>query len=163
MAYKDKEKERLVRKAYYEKNRARKLAEMKLYRENKVRTPEEIERDNTRKREHHYANRDRNNLRRALAAITERYNVDYPTAVDLYNKSGESCWCCGEEWSSKPRPHKFHIDHDHDTGKIRGILCHPCNTALGLLEESQTRISQLSHYLEVVCGKTQGKLNGKSL
>ena len=39
------------------------------------------------------------------------------------------------------------IDHDHDTEKPRGLLCHNCNTALGLLKDDAERITQLGNYL----------------
>ena len=42
-----------------------------------------------------------------------------------------------------------HIDHDHKTGKIRGVLCQKCNQALGLLDEDKARIQGLVQYLEV--------------
>jgi hypothetical protein len=40
------------------------------------------------------------------------------------------------------------VDHDHATGKIRELLCHHCNCALGLLKESPERILGLLHYLQ---------------
>ena len=39
------------------------------------------------------------------------------------------------------------IDHDHDTGKPRGLLCHNCNTALGLLGDNAGVIFGLNQYL----------------
>ena len=39
------------------------------------------------------------------------------------------------------------IDHDHDTKKPRGLLCHNCNTALGLLGDDVQIILGLSQYL----------------
>lgn len=39
-------------------------------------------------------------------------------------------------------------DHDHATGRFRGWLCSNCNTALGLLGESQVRLKALSKYLK---------------
>lgn len=41
----------------------------------------------------------------------------------------------------------WHVDHDHVTGEVRGILCHHCNTAIGLLEDSQERAAGLAKYL----------------
>jgi hypothetical protein len=38
----------------------------------------------------------------------------------------EVCWICG----SKPKTRRLHIDHDHKTLKIRGLLCYPCNRRL---------------------------------
>ena len=39
------------------------------------------------------------------------------------------------------------VDHDHKTGKIRGLLCVACNQSLGLLEEDPERIQALLNYL----------------
>ena len=40
------------------------------------------------------------------------------------------------------------IDHCHDTGDVRGLLCHKCNTALGLLRDDVTIMSRAISYLE---------------
>ena len=41
----------------------------------------------------------------------------------------------------------LHVDHDHETGKIRGLLCAPCNTAIGLLAENPERVRAMLAYL----------------
>lgn len=40
-----------------------------------------------------------------------------------------------------------HVDHDHATGKVRGYLCHGCNTSLGQLGDDPARIAGLITYL----------------
>lgn len=42
---------------------------------------------------------------------------------------------------------RLHIDHDHDTGQIRGLLCGNCSTALGLLADNPERIHRMIEYL----------------
>ena len=44
------------------------------------------------------------------------------------------CAICGVDKPSKSGKRDWHGDHDHDTGKARGILCAGCNTLLGRLE-----------------------------
>jgi hypothetical protein len=39
------------------------------------------------------------------------------------------------------------IDHDHDTGKVRGLLCNPCNKALGFFRESRSSLQSADAYL----------------
>lgn len=41
----------------------------------------------------------------------------------------------------------LYVDHCHTTGKIRGLLCHSCNAALGLLKDSQTLLDNAKDYL----------------
>lgn len=42
------------------------------------------------------------------------------------------------------------VDHDHKTGKVRGLLCHNCNRALGLLKDNKEIIQNCLSYLERV-------------
>lgn len=42
------------------------------------------------------------------------------------------------------------IDHNHKTGKVRGILCQPCNTAIGLLKEKEGSLHNALIYLKEV-------------
>jgi hypothetical protein len=41
-----------------------------------------------------------------------------------------------------------HLDHNHVTGKLRGLLCLQCNMALGLLNDDKAKITGLMTYLE---------------
>lgn len=55
-------------------------------------------------------------------------------------------------YKSKARlgtPRDWHVDHCHQTGVIRGILCYSCNTALGLARESIPRLTGLIEYLKI--------------
>lgn len=39
------------------------------------------------------------------------------------------------------------VDHDHETGEVRGLLCQPCNTAIGMLEDCPDRLRGALRYL----------------
>ena len=45
---------------------------------------------------------------------------------------------------------RFHIDHDHATGKFRGLLCHSCNVGIGSLRDSVTILESAIRYLSTV-------------
>jgi len=47
----------------------------------------------------------------------------------------------------KGRHNRWHIDHDHITGNRRGLLCHSCNTGIGLLGDNLAGLQQAVHYL----------------
>jgi hypothetical protein len=58
----------------------------------------------------------------------------------------QGCIVCGTKDGGYK--HRLHLDHDHTTGKFRGMLCGNCNTALGLLNDDYERIIKLSKYLK---------------
>lgn len=40
------------------------------------------------------------------------------------------------------------VDHNHDTGRVRGLLCHRCNILVGAIERNQSRLNDVLAYLE---------------
>jgi Recombination endonuclease VII len=41
-----------------------------------------------------------------------------------------------------------HIDHDHETGKFRGVICRRCNQVLGMVKDSQKILRGLKNFLK---------------
>lgn len=75
------------------------------------------------------------NLRRVYGITPEDY--------DEMAKDG--CNLCGKKRESNGR--NLTVDHDHKTGKIRGILCMQCNTSLGKLGDSVEGLTRALEYL----------------
>jgi hypothetical protein len=75
------------------------------------------------------------------------YGISVNEFYAMIEKQNNCCAICNK--SLNPKKHT-HIDHDHFTNKVRGILCHYCNTAIGLFKEDkdvmQKAIEYLSHY-----------------
>lgn len=63
---------------------------------------------------------------------------------DLHDKQDGLCAACHLPASGK---HRLHIDHDHSTGAIRGLLCAGCNSALGAVNDDVDRLLALVEYL----------------
>ena len=56
------------------------------------------------------------------------------------------CAICKRTWVEDIR--QFAVDHDHETGKIRGVLCSSCNRALGLMGDNVAALRAAVAYLE---------------
>ena len=74
----------------------------------------------------------------------KKYNVTKEVLVELHEKQGGKCAICGDEPTTK---RGLHIDHCHQTGAIRGLLCHGCNTGIGAMKDSADIVSKALSYL----------------
>lgn len=84
----------------------------------------------------------------AIQQIVRKFNVKKEEATRLYVRARESCDCCGISWEESGQKTRFHVDHNHETGAVRGILCHHCNVTLGLLKEDRQKVLFILNYLE---------------
>jgi len=66
----------------------------------------------------------------------------------MHRKQRGRCGICGKKLRSK-RYKAFAVDHDHKTGRIRGLLCAKCNTALGLLDDDIERLERAAKWIKV--------------
>ena len=75
-----------------------------------------------------------------------KYGLTHEQYKEMYAEQDSRCACCRDpiEMFSK----KTHIDHDHKTMEIRGILCHYCNVIEGLLKGSVDRAMLMLAYME---------------
>lgn len=67
---------------------------------------------------------------------------------EISKQQGHVCAGCGEPEVGRNQfgPLPLAVDHDHTTGKIRGLLCMKCNRALGLLKDSIFVLEKLLAY-----------------
>jgi hypothetical protein len=84
------------------------------------------------------------NREKARLDAWRRYGVASPDeALKLWTEAS-SCKICGIHVEG------FHktLDHDHKTGRIRGVLCRKCNTVLGLVSDDSGRLRKLADYID---------------
>ena len=70
------------------------------------------------------------------------------------------CGICGFRQPAKIE-HQYQtlqIDHDHSNGKVRGLLCHQCNTGIGMLRDSKELMEKAVVWLEVEGNLGTGRL-----
>lgn len=142
-------------KEYYSKNSVRiKKRTNEYYHKNK----ESIQK---KRREHYLANKDRilaknkewkdsNKEKSAIADRASSIKRKYGLSLEQYDKMVESqgnrCALCFREYSEFDG--NFHVDHNHRTGAVRGLLCPPCNKGLGMFNDNLGRVKNAVIYLE---------------
>ena len=102
----------------------------------KLRYPEKIREYKKRDFARHAADRIR-------TSQNARYLREYGLTIEQVTqwKSTGCCFVCGSR-------ERLRVDHDHESRKVRGLLCHRCNTAAGLLSDSHESAMRLSEYLK---------------
>ena len=85
-----------------------------------------------------------NNLRKAFGITAEQYD-------EMFAAQGGVCAICGQQSRTKHgngKTRKLAVDHDHETGEVRGLLCMACNRAMGLLKDNPRVLRRAADYLE---------------
>jgi predicted nucleic acid-binding Zn ribbon protein len=78
------------------------------------------------------------------------YGITIEQYLDIAESQNFVCAICKQENFPMGMSHSglLVVDHDHSSGKVRGLLCHNCNRALGLLQDSIPTLSAAVSYLE---------------
>ena len=77
-----------------------------------------------------------------FAQIEKLYGLSREGFHALLERQEGRCAGCREPFDGTP-----HVDHNHATGAVRGLLCRNCNLALGLLKDSPQTLGNLVEYL----------------
>ena len=80
----------------------------------------------------------------------ERYQRKYGITIGDYeallSDQDNKCAICGI--TQKETGKRLFVDHDHDTGNVRGLLCSHCNTGLGMFRDSPEILIEAISYLQ---------------
>ena len=80
-----------------------------------------------------------------------KYGITQEDYDAIFVEQEGKCKACGvHQLKIKGR---LCVDHDHETGEVRALLCSNCNTALGLLKEDITAILKLAEYTKQIKGE----------
>lgn len=82
--------------------------------------------------------------------IKLKYGISWDEWLDLYNSQEGKCPICSRFCPIHPKSkgQGFAVDHCHTTGRVRSLLCIPCNSAIGQLQEDPEIMKRAITYVE---------------
>lgn len=83
--------------------------------------------------------------RQAFQYGLKKYGIDVEDWARLFEAQEGKCAACKTLLQEGKHTH---VDHDHATGKLRGLLCRGCNNALGCVHDNPMILQDLVVYLE---------------
>ena len=108
----------------------------------------------------HYSKQDTKEKRKAYRAarklqdkiwkknwdLQKSYGIDLNTLDIVIDLQRCHCPICSRYFPKGSR--YWHVDHDHRTGKVRGVVCGNCNTMLGHAKDNAETLRRAAEYLE---------------
>jgi len=132
------EKRKKQAKQYHEKNRKRILKYQAQYREKN--------REELRKKGRQYSKDNHEQIKKYGRKwhLKDKYNLSHEEWLKIWNNQNGKCAICKIAF---PSPSDACVDHNHETGKIRGLLCIKCNAGIGYLNDDPKITSMATEYL----------------
>lgn len=169
--YRDPEKHRQRAKDWYEKNkdaidREKKREYSKLYYQehkdkwnkrtreqqdayNKTRREKYANDSEYRERQKHLSrNRPNKEEKKRHQHLKELYGLTVDQYETMVKSQNGKCAICGNGHTGSITSKNLSVDHNHSTGKIRGLLCHKCNMGIGYFKENIDTLKSAISYLE---------------
>ena len=82
-----------------------------------------------------------------VSFLKNKFGITQLDFDSMLKEQGGKCAVCGADQPGGGRKHLC-VDHCHDTGKVRGLLCIKCNTGLGAFDDDVVLLSSALTYLE---------------
>lgn len=94
-------------------------------------------------------NYQKNNPDKLLSWKLKHFKLTIEDYNNLLKQQNGVCAICGQSEIKKIKntPCRLSIDHDHQTGKVRGLLCSKCNTGVGLFDNNCVLLNKAIEYL----------------
>ena len=80
-------------------------------------------------------------LKRREYHLRSSYNIDLKMYDDMKKANQDRCYICN-------KIDRLVVDHDHNDGKVRGLLCHNCNIMLGHAKDNPNILNNAIEYLK---------------
>jgi hypothetical protein len=137
---KNQEGQKLKRKKYYKEHKEEVLVRAKKYRDAVEITPQQREKNRKKARKYRFENKEKYKgyvLERRYGIGLEKYN-------EMLKNQDNKCPICGCFLEDTKNTH---VDHCHETGTVRGILCRQCNLLLGHAKDDLNILQGAIKYL----------------
>ncbi len=103
--------------------------------------------DKDARRKHYEENYDRDKAR--WRAIKNAHGLTEEQWMSMYNEQNGTCAICDRSQEDRGYADRcLSVDHDHESGVVRGLLCNGCNRALGFFEDKPELLRAAAKYLE---------------
>jgi len=96
-------------------------------------------------RAYHYAHKEERNLISLAGLYLWKYGITYEEKKAILEMQGGRCDICKRDLREAPANY-IHLDHNHSTGNVRGVLCARCNMRLSAYEKNTPELFRA--YLE---------------
>jgi hypothetical protein len=136
--------ERAKSLAYHYRNKEVNNARSRAYRKQNIDSALE------RSRRYHKQHRARLCARKIEWRLEHEYGFGSDEKIAMLAAQHGRCAICNTD---KPSGRGWCVDHNHDTRKVRQILCSPCNLAIGLLKDSPALLRAAADYIEYHSGE----------
>lgn len=80
-------------------------------------------------------------------SLQARYGITVEQYEAMRLAQNNRCAICGSIPSGRGPQGNLHVDHDHETGQVRGLLCGRCNTGLGQFRHDSRFLQKAAEYL----------------
>jgi len=90
-------------------------------------------------------NKERMRERMRVTAYMRRYGITIEEYEILLAEQNNGCAICAALTGANGK--RLSVDHNHQTGEVRGLLCDDCNTALGKFKDSPSLLAKAINYL----------------
>jgi hypothetical protein len=141
------------KRAKYDKANERDRVALVELKKDSVAYEAELERDRARCRDKYKRLHGRILDQSKASHYKNKYGISLEQLDALWTAQSGKCLICSTDLPNPAKTKKkhargvWHLDHCHQTGEIRGILCHRCNMALGMMKDDTLRLQKAIDYL----------------
>lgn len=108
---------------------------------------ESYARNRDSRKQYRESNRESIAVKKRSGRLTRLYGITPDEYLALLQSQGGKCALCYTA-EAKSRGGELVVDHDHETGRVRGLLCSPCNSWLGGYEKRRLELWRVQVYLD---------------